>query len=127
ITDQELLQRFEADKVLLLEKFDSEKVVTAVYYDHDKLQFNVKRFKIETTTLHNKFLFIKEGANNYLEAVTTDQQPVLLVKTGRGAQAKEQKMKINSLVEVTGWKTVGSKLIDFSKSTELQWEQKGDN
>lgn len=124
ITDQELTQRFETDKVLMLEKFDPEKIVTAVYYDHDKLQFNVKRFKIETTTLHNKFLFIKEGANNYLEAVTTDQQPVLLVKTGRGAQAKEQKMKISSLVDITGWKTVGSKLIDFSKSTELHWEQK---
>lgn len=125
IIDQELTQRFETDKILLLEKFDPEKIVTAVYYDHDKLQFNVKRFKIETTTLHNKFLFIKEGAKNYLEAVTTDPQPVLLIKTGRGTQAREQKMKINALVDVTGWKTVGSKLIDFSKSTELQWEQKG--
>lgn len=125
IIDQELTQRFETDNILLLEKFYPEKIVTAVYYDHDKLQFNVKRFKIETTTLHNKFLFIKEGANNYLEAVTTDPQPVLLIKTGRGAQAREQKMKINALVDVTGWKTVGSKLIDFSKSTELQWEQKG--
>ncbi|HJU45658.1 MAG TPA: hypothetical protein VJ647_02690, partial [Chitinophagaceae bacterium] len=127
LTDQELTQRFEADKILLLEKFDPGKIVTAIYYDHDKLQFNVKRFKVETTTLHNTFLFIKEGAKNYLEAVTTDQQPVLLVKTGRGAQAREQKMKINVLVDVTGWKTVGSKLIDFSKGTELQWEQKGDD
>lgn len=124
ITDQELTQRFEADKMLLIEKFSPEKIVTAVYYDHDKLQFNVKRFKIETTTLHNKFTFIKEGPNNYLEAVTTDQEPVLIVKTGRGAQAKEQKMKLDKLVDITGWKTIGSKLIDFSKSTELQWEQK---
>lgn len=124
ITDQELTQRFEADKVLLLEKFDPEKIVTAVYYDHDKLQFNVKRFKIETTTLHNKFLFIKEGPKNYLEVVTTDQQPVLLVKRGR---APEDRMKINTLVDITGWKTVGSKLTDFSKSIEMKWEQKGND
>jgi topoisomerase-4 subunit A len=124
IIDQELVQRFETEEILILEKFDPEKIVTAVYYDHDKLQFTVKRFKIETTTLHNKFLIIKEGANNYLEAVTTDQQPVLLVKTGRGTQAREQKMKIATQVDVTGWKTVGSKLVDFSKSTDLQWEQK---
>ncbi len=124
ITDQELLQRFESDKILLLEKFDAEKIVTAVYYDNDKLQFNVKRFKIETTTLHNKFSVIKEGAGNYLEAVTTQQQPVLIVKTGRGAQASEQKMKLGKLVDVTGWRTVGTKLIDFTKSTELRWEEK---
>jgi topoisomerase-4 subunit A len=124
ITDQELTQRFEADKILLIEKFDPEKTITAVYYDHDKSQFNLKRFNIETTTLHNKFFFIKEGAENYLEAVTTEENPVLIIKTGRGAQAKEQKIKVANLVEVMGWKAVGSKLVDFSKSTEIQWEQK---
>src|SRR5690606_1921447 len=50
ITDQELTQRFEADKVLLIEKFDPEKIITAIYYDNDKLQFNIKRFRIETNT-----------------------------------------------------------------------------
>ena len=127
ITDQELTQRFEADKILLIEKFDPEKIISAVYYDHDKSQFNLKRFKIETTTLHNKFFFIKEGAENYLEAVTTEENPVLIIKTGRGAAAKEQKMKVANLVEVMGWKAVGSKLLDFTKSTELQWEQKPGN
>ena len=127
ITDQELTQRFEADKILLIEKFDPEKIISAVYYDHDKSQFNLKRFKIETTTLHNKFFFIKEGAENYLEAVTTEENPVLIIKTGRGSAAKEQKMKVANLVEVMGWKAVGSKLLDFTKSTELQWEQKPGN
>ncbi len=64
ITDQELTQRFEADKVLLIEKFDPEKIISAVYLDKEKLQYNIKRFKIETTTLHNKFFFIKEGEGN---------------------------------------------------------------
>jgi topoisomerase-4 subunit A len=46
---------------LLIEKYDPDKTITAVYLDNEKLQYNIKRFKIETTTLHNKFLFIKEG------------------------------------------------------------------
>lgn len=124
ITDQELTQRFETDKILLIEKFDPEKLVTAIYYDHDKMQFNIKRFKIETTTLHNKFFFIKEGEDNYLEAVTTDPEPSLIIRSGRGAQSREQKMKVINLVEVTGWKAVGSKLVDYTKSTELEWEKK---
>jgi topoisomerase-4 subunit A len=121
ITDQELTQRFESDNILLIEKFVPEKIVTAVYYDHDKLQFNIKRFKIETTTLQNKFLFIKEGAENRLEAVTTQEDPSLIIRTGRGAQAKEQKLKVSRLVELMGWKAVGSKLADFTKSTEIEW------
>jgi topoisomerase-4 subunit A len=124
ITDTELTQRFDAEKVLLIEKFDPEKIITAVYLDHDKLQYNVKRFKIETTTLNTKFSFIKEGENNRLEAVTTLQKPVLLLSTGRGAQLRTQKIKIADFVEVMGWKAVGNKLADYSKSVDMEWEKK---
>ncbi|MEX6687103.1 DNA gyrase/topoisomerase IV subunit A [Danxiaibacter flavus] len=127
ITDTELTQRLEADKILLIEKFDPEKIVTAVYLDADKMQFNVKRFKIETTTLHNKFMFIKEVEGNRLEAVTTTIEPVLLVRTGRGSQARQAKFKIAKMVEVMGWKAVGAKLMDFSKSVEMEWEKGADN
>lgn len=127
ITDQELTQRFESDNILLIEKYNADKIVTAVYYDHDKLQFNIKRFKIETATLHNKFLFIKEGADNHLEVVTTEADPALIIKSGKGTQLKEQKLKVTKLVEVMGWRAVGSKLIDFTKSTEMEWERREDN
>ena len=123
IIDQELTQRFDVDKILLLEKYTESKVITAVYLDNEKLQFNIKRFKIETTTLNNKFFFIKEGKENRLEAVTTDDAPVLKVHTGRGAQAHQTKFKVASMVEVMGWKAVGAKLVDFSKSVEMEWEK----
>jgi topoisomerase-4 subunit A len=127
IVDQELTQRFEPDKIMLIEKFDADKIITAVYLDHDKLQYNIKRFKIETTTLHSKFYFIKEGENNKLEAVTTDKAPVLKVQTGRGQQINKAKFKVEKLVDVMGWKAIGAKLVDFSKSVEMEWEQKEDN
>jgi topoisomerase-4 subunit A len=121
ITDQELTQRLPSDEVLLIEKFNPRKVVTAIYYDHDKLQFNIKRFRIETTTLKSHFLFIKEGKQNYLELVSTSDEPVLLMKTGTGPTAKFEKMKVANLVEVMGWKAVGNKLVD-KKAIELSWE-----
>jgi len=124
ITDQELTQRFDAEKVLLIEKFVPTKIVTAVYYDKEKTQFSVKRFKIETTTLHNKFFFIKEGAENYIEVVTTDEEPVLMVKAGRGAQVRNAKIKTNKMVEIMGWKALGAKLTDYSKTVEMEWEKK---
>ena len=121
ITDQELTQKLDADKVLLIEKFDPEKIVTAVYADMDKKQYMVKRFKIETTTLKNKFFFIKEGEGNYVEAVTTDAEPILAVQQGRGAQIRKGKMKLEKVAELSGWRTVGTRLLDYSKSVEMEW------
>jgi len=128
ITDQELTQKLESEKVLLIEKFNQEKLVTAVYADMDKKQYMGKRFKIETTTLKNKFLFIKEGEGNYVEAVTTDEEPVLAVQQGRGAQVRKGKLKLAKMAEVSGWKTVGTRLLDYSKSVEMEWvKSKGAN
>ena len=124
ITDQELTQRIDPEKVLEIQKFKPEKIVTAVYLDKEKVQFNVKRFKIETTTLHNKFSFIKEGDGNYLEAVSTDEEPILAVQSGRGDQVRKAKFKVVKLVEIMGWKAVGAKLVDFSKSIKMEWEKK---
>ncbi len=121
ITDQELTQKLDSEKVIFIEKFKPEKLVTAVYADMEKKQFMVKRFKIETTTLKNKFSFIKEGEGNYVEAVTTMEDPILAMQQGRGAQIRKGKLKINKIAEVTGWRTVGTKLADYSKSTEMEW------
>jgi len=121
ITDLEMTQRFDTENILLIEKFNPEKIITAVYLDNEKKQYNVKRFKVETTTLKNKFFFIKEGEENYVEAVTTDQEPVLAVQQGRGSQVRKAKLKITKIAEITGWKTVGAKLLDYTKSVEMEW------
>jgi len=123
IVDQELTQRFDVEKILLIEKFLPEKVITAVYLDNEKLQYNIKRFKIETSTLHSKFFFIKEGKDNRLEAVTTDENPILKVQTGKGVQVSKAKFKVANMVEIMGWKAVGAKLTDYSKTVEMEWDK----
>ena len=124
ITDQELTQKLDAEKVLLIEKFNPEKIISAVYMDAEKKQYIVKRFKIETTTLHNKFFFIKEGEGNYVEAVTSDNEPILAMQSGRGEQVRKAKIKIEKVAEVMGWRSVGTKLVDFHKSIEMEWVKK---
>ena len=74
-----------------------------------------KRFRIETTSLKSRFLFIKEGKGNRLETVTTDEEPVLILHTEKGTQ----KMPINGFIEVMGWKAIGNKLVNYSK--EVKW------
>jgi len=124
ITDQELTQRFNPEEVMLVEKFDPERVISAVYLDNEKLQYNLKRFKIETTTLRTKFIFIKEGKSNMLEAVSTEEEPILIVNSGKGSQVRKAKFKVAKMVDVMGWKAVGAKLVDFNKSITMEWEVK---
>ena len=121
LTGQELTQRFDMDSMELIQKYDPEKIITAVYLDHEKLQYNVKRFKIETNTLNTKFLFIKEGKGNRLLKVTTATEPLLAMQSGRGAQVRKAKIKLNKVVDVMGWKAIGNKLTDFSKSDQMDW------
>ena len=99
-------------------------MITAVYLDNDKQQYNIKRFRIETTTLKTQFVFIKEGAGNRLEAVSSEPEPLLVVQTGRGQQIRKAKFKVAKMVEIMGWKAVGAKLTDYSKTIEMEWEQK---
>jgi len=120
ITDQELTQKLDPEEVLLIERFDQEKIITAVYYDADKLQYNMKRFHIETSTMKQQFQFIKDGKGNYLEAVTTHPDPVILLRSGKGDKQEVQKIKVSGFVEVMGWKAVGTKLVD-KKSVEMEW------
>ncbi len=124
IVDQELTQRFDVNNIALIQKFNPEKIVTAVYLDKEKLQFNIKRFKIETTTLNSKFYFIKEGEGNKLIKVTTDEEPILAVQSGRGSQVRKAKIKLNKMVEVMGWRAIGTKLTDYNKSVEMDWDKK---
>jgi topoisomerase-4 subunit A len=110
LTNFELTNRYEPNDLVYIEKFNPEKIVSAIYFDADKKQFNAKRFKIETQTLNNKFLFIKEGAGNYLEMITTHAEPIVLLKTGKKRNPEEEEVDLAEFVEVTGWKTVGTRI-----------------
>jgi topoisomerase-4 subunit A len=111
LTDFELTNRYEPDAVIRIEKFVPEKIVSAIYYDKKTSQFYAKRFKIETQTLKTKYLFIKEGEGNYLELITTHQEPVVLIKTGKKkSELKEETIALHEDIDVTGWKTVGTRL-----------------
>lgn len=110
LTNFELTNRYDADDAVYIEKFNPEKIVSAVYFDADKKQHNIKRFKIETQTLNNKFSFIKEGAQNRLELVTTQAEPVVVLRTGKKKDPEEEEISLHEAYEVTGWRTVGHKI-----------------
>ncbi|MEO6820052.1 MAG: DNA gyrase/topoisomerase IV subunit A [Ginsengibacter sp.] len=121
VTGQEITQRFDTDTIELIEKYDPEKIITVVYLEADKMQYNVKRFKIETNTLSSKFLFIKEGKDNKVIKATTAAEPILEMHSGKGTQVRNAKIKLHKVVDIMGWKAIGNKLADYSKNDKMDW------
>ncbi|MBC7554490.1 MAG: DNA gyrase/topoisomerase IV subunit A [Taibaiella sp.] len=109
LTDYELTNRYDYNTIMLIEKFHPKRVVSAIYYDAKSKQFNAKRFLIESQTLKNKYLFIKEGEGNYLQMVTTLPEPVVIIRTGKSKNdLKEEQIALHEVIDITGWKTIGS-------------------
>ncbi len=113
LTDFELTNRYEPEDVVRIELFNPEKVVSAVYFDKKSGSFYAKRFVIEAQTLKNKYLFIKEGDGNYLEFVTTTSEPTIILGVGkRKTELEESKFSIHDEIDITGWRTIGTKIGD---------------
>lgn len=111
LTDTELVNRFDPETLVAIEKFDPEKIVSAIYYDAKSNGYYAKRFKIEAQTLKNKYMFIREGEGNFLQLVTTLQDPVLQIKTGKKKSELEEKvLPLSESTDITGWKAVGIKI-----------------
>lgn len=108
LTDFELTNRYDIDNIVLIEKFNPKKVVSAIYYDAKSKQFNVKRFVIESQTLKTRYTFIKDGEGNYLKMVTTQQEPIVIVRTGKKkSDLTEETFHLHESVDITGWRTIG--------------------
>ncbi|RAJ06819.1 topoisomerase-4 subunit A [Chitinophaga skermanii] len=111
LTNYELTNRYEPEEAMYIEKFNPEKIISAIYFDADKKQFNLKRFKIETQTLNNKFSFIKDGPKNYLELITTQADPIVRVSYGKKKDPVEEEYNLAEQIEVMGYKTVGTRFV----------------
>ena len=113
LTDYELTNRYDPDLLMWAGKFDPQAVLTAIYYDAEKKQSYLKRFRIETQTLNNRFQFIREAAGNRLEWISLDERLNVRLLSGRKkSDAQKQDLNLASLAEITGWKAVGTKLSD---------------
>ena len=45
------------------------------------------------------------------------------MQSGRGAQIRKGKIKLHKVVDVMGWRAIGNKLTDYSKSDLMEWAE----
>ncbi len=111
LTDHELTNRYEVKDILWMLKFDPSLIITAIYYDEAQKAPYVKRFKIETTTVNKRFLFIPEGKGNRLMHALHWIKPVVELHSEKKSGEKlVNTIDLNDFIDVKGWKSIGNKL-----------------
>ncbi|MFY7829896.1 MAG: DNA gyrase/topoisomerase IV subunit A [Flectobacillus sp.] len=113
LTNFELTNRYEPKEIAVLTKFVPESIITAVYFDGGSKLYYVKRFKIETTTVDKKFLFISDEKGSKLHFASVDLYPRIdlsFKKDEKGASVEHEEIALDEIAEVRGWKALGTKL-----------------
>ena len=110
LTNHELTNRYDPERVLHVEAFDPEKVITAIYYDGAQQQHYVKRFQIETSTLDKEFRLISAHDSSRLIFVSTSPSPQVKLTLKNGRQKTQQNIALADIEDVKGWKAVGKYL-----------------
>ncbi|RFP64986.1 DNA gyrase/topoisomerase IV subunit A [Hymenobacter lapidiphilus] len=103
---------FVVANLVMLRKFDPQMVLSAVYLDAETKMHFVKRFRIETSTLANRFIFISEAKGSKLLVATAHPEPAAEVKLQRDKKAEREteKLLLHEFIDVKGWKARGNKL-----------------
>lgn len=127
LTNYELTNRYDPGKLIHIEQYNDGHIISAVHYDAEQKNFFVKRFKIETTVLDKPFSFISSTKGSRLIVATTSASPLIEIEylKGKGKQKFIQRVNMNDLVDVKGWKARGNRLskyrvtfVDLVKQTE---------
>ena len=113
LTNFELTNRYEPKDIAVLIKFVPESIISVVYYDGASKLYYVKRFRIETTTVDKKFLFISDEKGSKLHFASVDVYPrieLTFKKDEKGAPLEHEEIALDEVAEIRGWKALGSKL-----------------
>jgi topoisomerase-4 subunit A len=121
LTNFELTNRYPAEEIALLAKFNPNGIISAIYFDGSNKTHFIKRFKIETSTVDKKFLFISDHKASKLVASSINYAPNVQIKHKPDGKTSEiELIPIDELVDVRGWKAIGSKL-NYPKLTDAQF------
>ena len=115
LTNFDLTNHYDPKNVLSICLFSQEStVISTVYFDATQKNYFAKRFKIETTTIDKKFLFITDVKGSKLIHASTDEHPKVevIIDEGKGITRKET-IVLSDFIEVKGWKAMGNKLSIF--------------
>lgn len=112
VNELDLTKKYDVNNILEIGEYAEDTVISAVYFEGEKTWTMVKRFKIETSTYDQKFLFIPESSGSKLYFASMDQAPMVKYTYNVGKNKEEKELLLSAFIDVKGWKALGNKLID---------------
>jgi len=119
MTELDMTRRYNPDELLYVGKFDPELVISAVHYDGNKGLTMVKRFRVETTRLKERFSFLTDHKDSRLLFATTEINPQVRYSMKLKNKKMQGELNLAEFIEVKGWKALGNKLSD-QKLSEVE-------
>lgn len=115
LTSFDLTNHYDVATIELVQKFEAERIISAVHYDGESKNTYVKRFKVETTTLGKRFVYISENKGSRLLAVSTQPEPQVEIKFQRDKKSEKETetLLLSAFIDVKGWKATGNRLNYF--------------
>jgi topoisomerase-4 subunit A len=104
--------RFNPAEIISVTKYDPNQVVSAVYFDGIKGWTFVKRFRIETSSLGQRFSFISDHKQSKLLFASTKANPAIQYAIKVKSRKMEGSINLADFIDVKGWKSQGNKLSD---------------
>jgi topoisomerase-4 subunit A len=97
-------------------------VVNAVHFDGHKGWTMVKRFKIETTKLKERYSFLTDHAKSKSAVCHHETQPAYSLHHQMKGKPMTGEVSLGDFMDVKGWKAVGNKLSDALLSSVKEVE-----
>ncbi|MCB0527286.1 MAG: DNA gyrase/topoisomerase IV subunit A [Saprospiraceae bacterium] len=112
VTDTDVQQRFEMKEILQICKFDPDVVVSAVHFDGHKGWTMVKRFRIETNKLKERYPYVTDHPKSKLLFASLKENPRIKYTLKVKGKPMTGELDLGEFMDVKGWKAVGNKLSD---------------
>ena len=93
-------------------RHDLNTVIGAIYFEGSKGWTMVKRFKIETLKIQERFHFVSEHPRSKLVFATTEPNQKLVYSFMSKNKKVENELDLDAFIDVKGWKALGNKLTE---------------
>jgi len=119
------LKHFDVNELLHIAKYDPETIINAVHYEGNKGWTMVKRFKIETTNLSQRYSYLSDHKDSKLLFVSAKPAPIIRYAVKVKNRKIEGEVNLGEFMDVKGWKAMGNRLSDqkLSSIKELTEEE----
>jgi topoisomerase-4 subunit A len=112
INELDLNKKYDVNNIVEIGNYTEDTVISAVYFEGEKGNTMVKRFRIETSTYDQKFVFLPETGGTKLYFASMAKFPKIKYSYNVGKTKEEKEVALTEFIDVKGWKALGNRLVD---------------